>query len=1257
MLATQRGYSCGQFGQNNDVATSFARVAAGESFDHPCIGYHGSMSESKPPPRTLEPDDERIIHAFLERASAIVLENSVLDAQHWSSLVALAEELGLSDEQLRDTVNDLRERGVIKAIDLTPPKPPPLPGAGADHGAPPALERASESKPEVDFALTPPPTETVVPPPPPPPSQSPIDRFIDRANAIIAEQRGFSPRTRALLSTAASEMGLTDEEAAEALSRFESAKAATDAEPPPYGDSGDDDDSEEMAGRRRWRVQGQPPPEPPPPARKPADIYRDYIRASLTQIEDRVVTRFIEKKLLKHGTGVLSLARVYAGQIFEDEVGLQKCHLESAIVAEETSEGENDDTLSDPDVQIFLDRSVPILAEHRGITAKSRVLLNALAEELGLSQQQVENAIVAAQFRATTSKETEDAKQQDRLEGFRALVQGTLVSLPRRILTRDVEADLMRHGKDLHGLEPQFVQAAIRDVCATLEIRQISEDKARAHVELLVDSKLSETPRLSMDTRLRLLSEGEQWGLTSDEVASIIKERTRALEQTRRSEDRFANSALMAAGMAILIVFGLFVWIMFGGGRVSSVLQEVPPDEAPLIVEEINEAEIDTDWWNADLHADVSNARLMFESQREAFKQLESSDAIVRCSGYSRVVDLLTDGARTSQQEELLIRILTRTFEREPDSEAASRLLERALALIPRAENQLFADERVYARAFFGARIAAALVRQARGERQAEAVSALGQAIDYSLDLNYDAAWLDELCRDQTAERLLALLIALAETNPTRAADVHPFVIKAIELRDSLDERAVTARNADFLISFLGAAPDSWEQFGSLIEDVIDSEDRANAIRLLKVYESTANRDLREYMAGLLLRVAEVEVEDRKVESVAMAVRKSLGVSDVAMADARTRRFLADAESAVQERPVDVGKPDAMISQIVRFAYLNTLGCAASRGAAGAAVFERLIEQDPEALLGDASPSEEVENKPSPLEPSTHRFLNERLRMLANRDTTASSRAGFVEALARLTKTIPDVTPEQADVLAQYMLSRKRPEEHRVVVEHASELASWNRLRLAIADGLEEARLQPEELEQLVSQLIGREYKLQTGLPGREALRSELLRSVLEDLQREDVAGGDKYRAYDRLSLTLRQLYALQAEVFRTEIPEDATSPAVVVQALTEHVAKITLSEKLEAWHRKELERVSTELRAIDYHATSDLEQQVLLDRSWLRLQQVRVAIRRPRRRADADRVLMTLLEQDAKAANVMHQLRDGQLSILKTWILVNRPE
>ena len=89
------------------------------------------MTRRKPPPRTLNLDEERKIQAFLERAAPVVLESRVLNTHRWGQLVALAEELELSDEQLRRTVTELRERGVIRKVDIASAKPPPLPSCAS----------------------------------------------------------------------------------------------------------------------------------------------------------------------------------------------------------------------------------------------------------------------------------------------------------------------------------------------------------------------------------------------------------------------------------------------------------------------------------------------------------------------------------------------------------------------------------------------------------------------------------------------------------------------------------------------------------------------------------------------------------------------------------------------------------------------------------------------------------------------------------------------------------------------------------------------------------------------------------------------------------------------------------------------------------------------------------------------------------------------------------------------------------------------
>src|SRR5690349_964040 len=109
------------------------------------------MTAPKPPPRTLQPAEERKIQLFLERAAPIVLENPHLTAERWQVLAALANELDLTADQLRSTIDDLLNRGVLKGLAVKPPKPPPLPGKTASTSQVAGAESNSE-----DFALSPP---------------------------------------------------------------------------------------------------------------------------------------------------------------------------------------------------------------------------------------------------------------------------------------------------------------------------------------------------------------------------------------------------------------------------------------------------------------------------------------------------------------------------------------------------------------------------------------------------------------------------------------------------------------------------------------------------------------------------------------------------------------------------------------------------------------------------------------------------------------------------------------------------------------------------------------------------------------------------------------------------------------------------------------------------------------------------------------------------------------------------------------------
>lgn len=1257
----------------------------------PIHSWNPALNQPKPPPQTLQPDDERKIQIFLERASSIVLERPVLDLAHWRRLVSLAEELGLTDTELKSTVDDLRQRGVISEIDLSPPKPPPLPSKRGK--SPPAAP--PQSGPEQDFSLTPP-----APPSPPsakakpqldkdsgsaPPApfdlrttQQPdvttvnderLERYLNRARSIIGEQRGFGARTQVLLTTAAEEMGITEVDATAAIESLNRSSTLPSPPPPPDDRSDgmpagmDAESDESLKDQRRWRVEGAPPPEPPPPSRKPEAIYRDYLSASLAQITDGKVPVLLERKFVKHGTSVLGLAKTFAHHLVKEEAAEKGLRFEAArtdpdLASGNTAVDASDDELCDANVELFLTNSVPILALHRGINAKSRVLLNALAAELGLSEEQVERAIATTQFRTATTREDADALQEERLAGFRELVRGALISLPRKLLTFDVEENLCRHGEERHGIKPELVASAVREVCQALDIRQISERQAREHIEQLVDAKLVDNARLPIDTWTRFESEGKQWGLSSDQVTAIIKERTQLQDKRNRSERNFTHGALFAASIAGLIVLGFFGWVAIQSNAaklpVAEFVAEPSNLPAPIVVDESN---VDTSWWGEELQFAVSAARREMRSLRPDLIRIESKEPNERGSGYGQLVKEIFDRELESEQRDLLMRVLSFCYARDPDDDAARQVLDGLITRIPRSERNLRSDDELYANSFVATQAAIALVTAATDNRERDAAAELGRAIGRTIDPGLDPPALQQHAFEGVAERLYRLLIALARSEPALVASSHATV--AQQAARYIDPSKLEKLNADFLVVVLAGAGHMWREYEDLIRATVASKSPILVVRMLEIYEKTKEAELQKVLAELLIERIDDAPESRDVVSIANAVRKSLGVLPEGVDNKRLTGFLVGAKSLLEGPRAEVREPEALLLEIVNLAHHSTLGCAVAQGSSADATFDSLAEQDPETFLTSDRPAEPPEvDEPKVLDASGLRMLNDRLRVLLNSRTSSVTKSGFVESIARLTDRTDDLGREQAAGLATYLLNKKRVDEHQAILPHISKFGKWKRVRLAVADQLDEASVTPAQLQEVVTALLGREIELGEGDAGREAARVELLNDVLADAKKDDVGDQDKYQVFNDAAQSLYDFYTAQAIMYQVEEwSDEPVTPTVVAEALIGTRVKQMLEAKISPEQKTQIQQIEIDSRAVDYLASNDLQKLMLLDRLALRLLAVDVARKHPDRGLNAAALVDQLAVRDRDSKHVLLQLRDGQESVLRMWVLLNRTD
>ena len=1217
------------------------------------------MARRKPPPRTLEPSDERKIQQFLERAAPIVLDNPFLDTQRWGALVALAEELDLSHEQFRHTVHELRERGVIQRIELSPVKPPPLP----KRGPPPESLAGAPCSSEPEFVLTPPSRRAE--PPSRAPSQAAVQQFQEEAAAALARHRGMDPQVRMLLAKAAQDLGLTEDQAEEAIRslpsaslrteepaapRHRAAAAAGESLPPPpaaeqaVAAAGDD---AEQWRRRRWRVEGQVAPEPPPPSKEPSETFRDYLRQSLALQRDAEVPAELEQQLIQHGVRALALSPVFARHLLREVADEKQCRLASdAERAAERTAGQ----AADPAWGDFLQQAAPVLAQHRGINAKSRVILCALAREKGLSDEQMEQALALLQ----EDRSDRDEIQQQRLQPFREHARAALARLPRRIVTSTVENKLVSQGRLYFGVGEELGRSTVREMAGELGMAVVSEEQAERYVRQLLEELLGDSFRVGRETRDRLRADGEKWGLPGARVDALIKEWTAANHRRYRSERRVTNLAIAAASLAILVV-AFFLWALWE--QHFSPQRAAPPPSQEMVERPPNPEWSDA-WWDYELAIAVDRARSAIPELEPQLRELKAKDAARRAAAYDKLLENLFSDAAKEEGVRTLSRVIARCYRLEPAQENAERIAAALLRVVPGPEAKLSQEPSDYPKMFRALRTAAAALADARDKepRAAPLAQALGRAVGSSIDTPQPARQIERACLAALAERLFRLLIQQAGSQPREIGPLHAAV--AFEASHCLDQAMLARLNADFLVALLTAAPDLWRQHEELIRRTIDSPDESTVVRLVDLFEQTKNTELQEFLAESLLHRAGALERPTSVAEIAAEVRRGLGVAEESPAADRWTWLAKSAGRALADLSPDADPQTRILPEILALAHWSTLGCALGQGEPCLATFDELRTKGPPALP-EESEAETAGDEPPPGRGGGDSYGMIERAVLALRIRRPAEAGLALERLAGLAGSVRDILPREAEGLATYLLAPKTEAEHRQVIRVARSLAAWRHLRLALADRLQEARLRPDQLRQLLAEILGRDIHPGSLDSGRQTLGAELLRSVLDELKLDVLRSPSAFRPYDAACSELRKLYLLQSQllgVSLTGAPEWET-PTPVLRQLVTGYAQTLATRSRDAKALEQLARVPHEVTAAEYVASDDLQLAVQLDRIWIRLLAIAVAERRPAKQPQVEVTLQEHRSADSRCTHIIAQLRNGQATILRLWLLWNEPD
>jgi hypothetical protein len=1188
------------------------------------------MSAPTPVPEERPQADEQLVQRFLELAAPIFLDHPVLDEETWEQLRSLARQTGLSESDLTLVVKSLQREGVVRPRRHSPSGASPGPDA-----------RAPE----------PPPLPTP-PPPPVAPGTAPgrwadsdewklFTSFLDRARGILSERRGLDAAGAALLADLAHSMGLSEEQFDEALRVLGGDHA--DVEAPPM------------------------PARPPTPELRrrdpqPAETFCRYLQLAIADKNQHrgYISASAERRLAEEGVRKLGLAAVYARHLVQqiaEELQVPVLSREQAA----PNEGE------DPKFDEFLTRAFSVLAQERGMTPRAKMLLAAIAQELALEDRVVPIAMRMLQ-RQISRGNSRQAWRQERRDAFRGDMRRHLGRLAGSFLAPPAFEELLWQGEQLYGVAPDEARSLIHEAGAALGVAIFAPEQAAQYMAALIREKMGYGSRLTADAEWELLAQGEQWGLSAEELRALVQQCADDNRRRRARERNITSAALGVACLSVVVVLGIFYY-MFIGDRLpwTSQPNTDPPtaDDTARSIPSSSEStasgsttdtnqlpgdsEAARDGWDAELLALLVRVRRDASEQRKAdLAALQHADPARRRQAYRELADWAVADAEAATRLLPLGELLATAAARDPHESAADQLVATLLAALPEAGAEPPANDDAYLPMFAAARMLAAMIdRVPKHSTRAHHV-----AVQLSEKLGEGIA--PGANSEETESRCFAPLLRRIYRNLARGTGrLSPALVathaRRLELYAAryLSRREYDTLAADLLRQALPAAGTSWRVYDDLLESSLTSRDPLHALKLVDALEKADDEDLQRYLSAILAERAGITAGEGTVEDLTRRMRSALGAPSTPTANRNEclTSFREAANTALRESVAS--DQQQLVEQIARLANLNTQGFALLRD--DLATYEQRSRPDTGLALGDRLPaSGGREISPAEIEQRVQPYTT-KLR-LAN---SMRDRIAALDILAGMATTIPDVHPAHAEDLANYLLSRRNVAEHRERMVRLNGLKRWNNLHIGLAHAAGQLKVYEEQAEEVLVKLL--EEPL--GIPATATdwgvqVRQHLLAQALQLLA---TAGSDSSapQPLNTLQFRLREEWQAQARLARVPAAELA-GPAPASQLLRSCLLTQAADRKSQAGISPETVRSLADIPhrvvALEYSARNDLERTVLLDRLWLEV----LAQTHDDSSAgkEGQQLVQDVLREDLAAADLLHQLRISQAGHVRLWLL-----
>lgn len=1180
-------------------------------------------------------------------------------------LPALAYQFGLSREEYQQAMHILYT--APPPSENTPPPIPPRPEPIAEPAPPPVTlpaeilaEEPVDEEPLIE-------SEIVAEDDQDYPGVRPQDlySFTRQARLILADARGWSEQALARINFLADQFLIPHDVRSNLYRRLEdtnfnpsplSAESPTsdpmqvfDAQVAP--DTEDELTQEEREAAEREKAEKKS-------RQSPSKLYKVYLRKAMEALPAKRVNERREQKLILEGTTKLGLSEVLARDLLL-EVAKSKGYV---VASEEEKPEERDEKQAKAErITTFQQRAATIIAGQGGVNSLTRIMIAQVATDLGLSDPERDAALASIQKQS--EKNESDTRLQQRADSFRQFVRERLDNMSHGIVIATLAQQLVQIGVDMHGIHEDLAWSTLREVLQEEDLRLVTVQQAESHINSLVDELMREQGFLSIQSRQRLMTEGEQWGLDHAHCQQLIEDRV--VEYTRKQN---------RGQRQVATIFGAFFALLIFGGGYIIYLGSLPPTGSPtahhspgktspdlthpdvLSPDEDDEPEElvwqRQPWWGESLSLNLLKVYQNETSLQPRLTAICTDDLHRRSNAYRVLLPhLVTKSvAQEGEPREAIRNAVAGLVHDEPSSEAVQAIAQTLTEGISLKDAPISAAtplSQMLEKAYLSVKTA-----QQPGlpeDRQELFLNELEQqlGITYSGSADPVELTMSEMIREQYRK-----IRDLAASQPDAAARLHTDLSKMAQSYLPVDQ--VLAKDSFLIADIAGRMTENWSTYRPVVQRVISSDKADRLLPILDAYEhGMKSSSVQQAITQLLSRrIGRGLDADDPVQSAAI-VRTELGLDAVVVRDGEMYRMFTRRSSAFDwQLPADIA-PDELAKEVTQLSFISALGHAASQGDMGQRIFEETLKKGPPVYEADVA----ANSNPSASSTKSLAALS-KIESLVERLYRASNPLGRIDIykeLCSLAGDVEDVDYATSAQLAEYLLAPKPRAEQSQIQSGIRAFSHWTNIKLAVADQVHTARRAADDMAEIVSGLLGETVVVNNVRTARDELRERLLRSGLEGLGNQPSQSGklspqmandmamflaDHYRQHARLSgISSDQLGG-------SELPDAIVARLIEIERARLEQMPLSDAEaaKLQDITRREI--------AFNYLSNSPIASMVAKQRIWLRLLTLRYAQERPQFQGQLGQIIAQLEQQDAAATSLIQQLRNGELALVKVWEL-----